>query len=159
MALAATLRFQEGCIILSFNGANAINNISRHQMIPTLADLILVATRYATNLYSHHPPKLLFAIERHTTEIIPSVHGMQQGCSFCPACYSASLLKFLREFRETSPVSETRGQVFIDKIMLNLLPETNRDISTIDKTTLSLQDRRALGRVKLNRKNLQALLI
>ena len=38
MVLSATLGFEEGCTILSYDGANAFNSIYRHSLLPALAE-------------------------------------------------------------------------------------------------------------------------
>ena len=38
MALTATLDFEEGCTILSYDGGNAFNSIYRHRFLPALAE-------------------------------------------------------------------------------------------------------------------------
>ena len=40
MALTATLGFEEGCTILSYDGANAFNSIYRHRFLPALAEIV-----------------------------------------------------------------------------------------------------------------------
>ena len=40
MALTATLGFEEGCTILSYNGANAFNSIYYHRFLPALAEIV-----------------------------------------------------------------------------------------------------------------------
>ena len=40
MALTATLGFEEGCTILSGDGANAFNSTYRHRFLPALADIV-----------------------------------------------------------------------------------------------------------------------
>lgn len=71
MVLAATLEFQEGSTIFSFDGASAFNNIERHRIPPAQAEVIPVATNYATNVYARDPTKALFVVGGHTNEVIP----------------------------------------------------------------------------------------
>ena len=40
MAFTATLGFEEGCTILSYDGANAFNSIYRHRFLPALAEIV-----------------------------------------------------------------------------------------------------------------------
>ena len=40
MAFTASLGFEEGCIILSYDGANAFNSIYRHRFLPALAEIV-----------------------------------------------------------------------------------------------------------------------
>ena len=44
MALTATLGFEKGCTILSYDGANSFNSIHRHRFLPALAEIKLVRT-------------------------------------------------------------------------------------------------------------------
>ena len=52
MAFTATLGFEEGCTILSFDGANAFNSIYRHRFLPALAEIVPSVVPYASNLYA-----------------------------------------------------------------------------------------------------------
>ena len=63
MALIATLGFEEGCTILSYDGANAFNTIYRHRFLPALVEIVPSVVPYAANLYAREPPRLLFALE------------------------------------------------------------------------------------------------
>ena len=40
MALTATLRLEEGCTILSYDGTNGFNSIYRHRLLPALAEIV-----------------------------------------------------------------------------------------------------------------------
>ena len=40
MAFTATLGFEEGCTILSYDGANAFNSIYRQRFLPALAEIV-----------------------------------------------------------------------------------------------------------------------
>ena len=40
MALTTPLGFEEGCTILSCNGANVFNSIYHHRFLPTLAEIV-----------------------------------------------------------------------------------------------------------------------
>ena len=100
MALTATLGFEEGCTILSYEGANAFNSIYRHRFLPALAEIVPSVVPYASNLYAREPPpKLLFALDGGGLEVVESARGVHQGCSLGPVCYSAGSLNFLKEFR------------------------------------------------------------
>ena len=63
MAFTATLGFEEGCTILSYDGANAFNSIYRHRFLPALAEIVPSVVPYASNLYARELPKLLFALD------------------------------------------------------------------------------------------------
>ena len=63
LAFAATLGFEEGCTILSYDGANALNSIYRHRFLPALAEIVPSVVPYASNLYTREPPKLLLALD------------------------------------------------------------------------------------------------
>ena len=62
MAYTTTLGFEEGCPILSYDGANAFNNVYRRRFLPALAEIVPSVVPYATNLYARETPKLLFAL-------------------------------------------------------------------------------------------------
>ena len=47
MALTATLGFEEGCTILSYDGANTFNIIYRHRFLPVLAEIVPSVVPYA----------------------------------------------------------------------------------------------------------------
>ena len=51
MAFTATLGFEEGCTILSYDGANAFHSIYRHRFLPALAEIVPSVVPYASNLY------------------------------------------------------------------------------------------------------------
>ena len=55
MALTATLGFEEGCTILSYDGANAFNSIYRHRFLPAQAEIVPSVVPYASNLYAREP--------------------------------------------------------------------------------------------------------
>ena len=76
MALTATLGFEEGCTILSYDGANASNNIYRHRFLLAVVEIVPSVVPYASNLHAQEPSKLLFAVE--------SARGVQQGCNLGP---------------------------------------------------------------------------
>ena len=63
MAFTATLGFEEGCTILSYDGANAFDSIHHHRFLPALAQNIPSVVPYSSNLYAREPPKLLFALD------------------------------------------------------------------------------------------------
>ena len=96
MAFTATLGFEEGCTILSYDGANAFNSIYRHRFLPALAEIVPSVVPYASNLYAREPPKLLFALDGGGLEVVESARGVPQGCNLGPLCYSAGSLKILK---------------------------------------------------------------
>ena len=59
MALIATLGFEERCIILSYDEANAFNNIQHHRFLPALAEIVLSMVAYASHLYAWESPNSL----------------------------------------------------------------------------------------------------
>ena len=96
MAFTATLDFEEGCTILSYDGVNAFNSIYRHRFLPALAEIVPSVVPYASNLYAREPPKLLFALNGGGLEVVESARGVQQGCNLTPLCSSAGSLKVLK---------------------------------------------------------------
>ena len=70
MAFTATLGFEEGCTILSYDGANAFNSIYRHSFLPALAEIVPSVVPYGSNLYAREPPKLLFALCMYVSTFI-----------------------------------------------------------------------------------------
>ena len=96
MAFIATLGFEEGCTILSYDGANAFNSIYRHRFLPVLAEIVPSAVSYTLNVYARDPPKLLFALDGGGLEVVESARGVQQGCNLGPLCYSAGSPKILK---------------------------------------------------------------
>ena len=76
-AFTATLSFEEGCTILSYDGANAFNSIYRHRFLPALAEIVRSVVPYASNLYVREPPKLLFSIDGGGLEVVESARGVQ----------------------------------------------------------------------------------
>ena len=99
MALTATLGFEHGCSILSYDGANAFNSIYRHRFLHALLEIVPSVVPYASILYARETPKLLCALEGGDLEVVESAQGVQQGCNLGPFCYSARSLEILREFR------------------------------------------------------------
>ena len=75
MAFTASLGFEEGCTILSYDGANAFNSIYRHRFLPALAEIVPSGVPYASNLYAREPPKLLFALDGGGLEVVESARG------------------------------------------------------------------------------------
>ena len=110
---------------------------------------------YASNLYAREPPKLLFALDG-SLEVVESARGVQQGCNLGPFCYSAELLKILREFRANPPVPGTRAVLFIDDIRDILPPELSLDIAAVGKVTEWLQERLGVEGISLNQRKSQA---
>ena len=49
MSFTTTLGFEEGCAILSYDGANAFNSIYRHRFLPALAEIVPSVVPYASN--------------------------------------------------------------------------------------------------------------
>ena len=160
MALTATLDFEEGCTILSYDGANAFNSIYRHRFLPALAEIVPSVVPYASNLYAREPPKLLFAllIDGGGLEVVESARGVQQGCNLGPLCCSAGSLKILKEFRANPPVPGARAVSFIDDITVILAPELSLDMAAIGKVTEKLQEHLGVEGISLNRRKSQALL-
>ena len=156
MALTATLGFEEGCTILSYDGANAFNSIYRHRFLPALAEIVPSVVPYASNLYAREPPKLLFALDGGGSEVVGSARGVQQGCNLGPLCYSAGSLKILKEFRANPPVPGARAVSFIDDITVILPPERSLDVAAIGKVTEWLQERLGIEGISLNRRKSQA---
>ena len=70
MALTATLGFQEGCTILSFDSANAFNTMNRPRFLPALADVVPTVVSYAANLYAREPPKFMFPLDGGGAEVV-----------------------------------------------------------------------------------------
>ena len=158
MAFTATLGFEEGCTILSYDGASAFNSIYRHRFLPALAEIVPSVVPYASNLYAREPPKLLFALDGGGLEVVESARGVQQGCNLGPLCYSAGSLKILNEFRAYPPVPGARAVSFIDDITVILPPELSLDMAAIGKVTEWLQERLGVEGISLNRRKPQALL-
>ena len=96
LGVTATLGFEEGCTIPSYDGANALRSIYRHRFMPALAEIVPSVVPYASNLYAREPPNVLFALDVGGLEVVESARGVQQGCNLGPLCYSAGLLKSLK---------------------------------------------------------------
>ena len=158
IALTATLGFEEGCIILSYDGANAFNSIYRHRFLPASSEIVPSVVPYASNLYAREHPKLLFALDGGGLEVVESVRGVHQGCNLGPLCYSAGSLKILKEFRANPPVPGARAVSFIDDITIILPPELSLDMAAIGKVTKWLRERLGVERISLSRWKSQALL-
>ena len=158
MALTATLGFEEGCTIVSYNGANDFNSIYCHRFLPALAEIVPSVVPYVSNLYAREPPKLLFALDGGGLEVVASARGVQQECNLGPLCYSAGSLKILNEFRANPPVPGARVVSFIGDITVILQPELSLDMAAIEKVTKWLQERLGVECISLNRRKLQALL-
>ena len=157
IAFTATLGFEEGCTILSYDGANVFNSIYRHRFLPALAEIVPSVVPYASNLYAREPPKLLFALDGGGLEVVESARGVQQGCNLGPLCYSAGSLKILKEFRANPPVPGARAVSFID-ITVILPPELSLDMAAIGKVTEWPHERLGVEGISLNRRKSQALL-
>ena len=141
MAFIAILGFEEGCTILSYDGANAFNSICRHRFLPALAEIVPSVVPYASNLYAREPPKLLFALDSGGLEVFESARGVQQRCNLGPLSYSAGSLKILKQFRANPPVPGARAVSFIDDITVILPPELSLDMAAIGKVTEWVQQR------------------
>ena len=148
MALIATLGFEEGCTILSYDGANALNSIYHQRFLPTLAEIVPSVVPYASNLYAREPSKLLFALGGGS-KVAESVRGVQQGCNLGTLCYGAGSLKILDESRANPPVPGARVVSFIDDITVILPPELSLDMVAIRKVTEWLQERLGVEGISL----------
>ena len=158
MELTATLGLEEGCTILSYDGANAFNRIYSHRFLPALAEIVLSVVSYGSNMYAREPPKLLFALDAGGLEMVESARGVQQGCNLGPLCYSAGSLKILKQFRSNPPVPGAKTVSLIDDIMAILPPELSLDMAAIGKVTEWLRERLGVEGISLNRRKSQALL-
>ena len=158
VAFTAALGFEEGCTILSYDGANAFNSIYHHRFLPALAEIVPSVVPYASNMYAREPPKLLFALDGGGLEVVESARRVQQGCNLGPLCYSAGSLKIPKEFRANPPVPGARAVSFIDDITVILPPELSLDMAAIGKVTEWLQERLGVESISLNRRKSQALL-
>ena len=72
MGLTATPGFQEGCIIFSYDGVNAFNNIYRRRVLPALAEILPSVVPYVSNLYARETLKHLFALDGGGLEVVDS---------------------------------------------------------------------------------------
>ena len=142
MAFTARRSFEEGCTILSYDGANAFNSIYRHRFLPVLTEIVPSGIPYASNLYAREPPKLLFAreppkllfaLDGGGLEVVESARGVRQGCNLGPIYYSAGSLKILKEFKANPPVPRARAVSFIDGITVILPPELSPDVAAKGK--------------------------
>ena len=159
MVFTATLGFEEGCTILSYDGANAFDSIYRHRFLPALVEIVPSEIPYASNLYAQEQhPKLLVALDGGGLEVVESARAVQQGCNLGPLCYSAGSLKILREFRANPPVPGARAVSFTDGITVILPPELFLDMVAIGKVTEWLQGLLGIEGISLNRRKSQVLL-
>ena len=55
-------------IILSYDGANAFNNIYSHRFLPVLAEIIPSVVPYGASLHAREPQKPLFALDEGRIE-------------------------------------------------------------------------------------------
>ena len=158
MALTATLGFEEGCAILSCDGAYAFNSIYRHRSLPALAEIVPSVVLYASNLYAREPPNLMFALDGGCFEVVESTRGVQQGCNLGPLYYSAGSLKIRKEFRANPPVPGAKAVSFIDDITVILPSKLSLDMAAIEKVTEWLQERLGVEGVPLSRRKSHDLL-
>ena len=135
MALTATLGFEEGYTILSYDGANAFNSIYCLRFFQALAETVPSVTPYTSNLYAREPPKPLFSLDDGGSEVVESTRGVQQGYNLGHLCYSAGSLKILKKFTINPPVTEARAVSFIDDIKVILPPELSLDMAVTGKIT------------------------
>ena len=79
MALIATLGFEEGCTILSYDGANAFNSIYRPRLLPALTKII-PSQWYPMSWRTTHDGNMWLYCRFHTTlAILLEVHVMIQS--------------------------------------------------------------------------------
>ena len=91
-ALTAALGFEEGCIILSYDGANAFNSIYIPPQVP--ASAINSGNRFLSGPLRikpirTEPSKFLFVLDGGGLEVVESAQEVQQGCNLDPLDYSA----------------------------------------------------------------------
>ena len=140
MALSATLAFEEGSTILSYDGANAFKSIHRYRLLPALEEIVRSEAPYASNLYASEPPKLLFVLDGGGLEVVESAQGVQQRCNLGPLCCSAGLLKILKEFLANQPVPGARAVLLIDDSTTILPPDFSLGLAAIGKMAKRLQE-------------------
>ena len=157
MALRATLGYQQGCAILTFDAKNAFNSIKRRAILPALAKLIPSVVPYVLNLYARGPPQLLFKTMTGDTEIVSSSTGVQQGCTLGPVSFSAGTLGMLREFRDNPPVADAQILSYIDDVVV-ILPATQaQNPRAVEAVATWLQQRMEPLGITLNLRKSQAL--
>ena len=66
VALKATLGFEEGCTIVSYDGANAFDNIYHHRFLSALAEIVPSVVPYASKLVRTGTPKTPVCIRGRT---------------------------------------------------------------------------------------------
>ena len=70
MAPTVALGFEEGCTIISHDGANAFYSIHHHRFMPAPAEIVPSVVPCASKRYAREPPKLLFALDEGGLEVI-----------------------------------------------------------------------------------------
>ena len=90
--------------------------------------------------------------------MVESERGVQQGCNLGSLCYSADLLRILKDSRDNPPVPGARSVPFIDDITIILPPEHSLDMAAIGIFTEWLQERLGVEGISLNRSKSQTLL-
>ena len=151
MAARATLAYQQGCSLLTFDARNAFNSMKRRTILPALADIIPPAVPYALNLYARDAPLLLYKTSSGSTEIIRSATGVQQGCNLGPLGYSCGLMPLLRDFRANPPVANAQMMAFIDDITVVLPAPEARNPAAVAAVATWLQTRLEPLGIELNR--------
>ena len=151
LAARATLAYQQGYTLLTYDATNAFNSMSRRTILPALADLIPPALPYALNVYAREPPRLLYKTAMGETEIVQSCTGVQQGCNMGPLLFSAGLLQMLRDFRANPPVADASIMAFIDDIVILIPPKEATNPTAVGAVTDWLQTRLQPLGVHLNR--------
>ena len=159
MALRATMAFQEGCTVLSYDGENAFNSMYRASILPALAEIVPMAVPYMSNVYARGTsPKLLFSMDDGRVEVVESSRGVQQGCNMGSLCYSAGALKILKAFRQSPPVQGAEIMSFIDDIVVLLPCEHAGNMMAVSAVTEWLQERMKSDGISLNRSKSKVLL-
>ena len=151
MVTKATVAYQQGYSLLTFDARNAFNSMKRRTILPALAELIPPVVPYAVNVYAREePPKLLFKMDNGETAVIRSATGVQQGCTIGPLCYSAGLLQLLEDFNARPPVAGAQVLAFIDDLLVLLPPEHAKSAPAVEAVASWLQKRMEPLGVTLN---------
>ena len=107
MALTATLGFEEGCNILSYDGVNAFNGIYRHSFLPALAEIVPSVVPYASNC-THNPRNSSLHLTLEVWKWL-SQCGEYNNDAVQALFATAGSLKILKEFR-ASPTNRAKSE-------------------------------------------------
>lgn len=118
VAAAGQLVYESGGILLTVDGSNAFNAVSRSAVLAQVAEHVPDLYPYAAQLYgAGSEAALLYGLEGVAAPaVVPSRQGVQQGDPLGPLLFALALLPIMRDFKAQFPHLSLPG--FLDDLTI-----------------------------------------